>query len=128
MMEIDLSEKMRRIMARDDRYDTEAYRFLSEALDYTICSLGREKYSEDEKRHASGKELLEGVREYGLMKFGPLTRTVLEHWGICSCEDFGEIVFNIVEEGVLKKTESDSKEDFKGGFSFYDAFEKPFET
>lgn len=124
----DVQDKMRRILTRDRRYDSEAYRFVSEALDYTIHSLGREKFTEEENRHVTGDELLDGIREYGLMKFGPMTRTVLNHWGVASCEDFGEIVFNLVGEGILKKTESDSRDHFKGGYGFHEAFEKPFEA
>jgi len=123
----DVREKMKRIMERDRRYDPEAYRFVSEALDYTIRSKGREKFTEEERRHVSGKELLGGIREYGMKKFGPMTRMVLDHWGIGSCEDFGEIVFNLVDEGILRKTKTDSRDDFKGGYSFREAFDRPFQ-
>lgn len=125
-MDGDVREKMKRIMERDRRYDPEAYRFVSEALDYTIHSKGREKFTEEERRHVSGKELLDGIREYGLKKFGPMTRTVLDHWGIGSCEDFGEIVFNLVDEGILRKTKTDSRDDFKGGYGFREAFDRQF--
>ena len=124
----DVREKLERIMEKDVRYETEAYRFVSEALDFTIRSLQRENYEDEEKRHVSGGELLDGIREYGLKKFGPMTRAVLDHWGINSCDDFGEIVFNLVGEGILRKTQSDSREDFKEGYNFHEAFEKPFEV
>src|SRR2546422_8271263 len=52
----------------------------------------------NEVRHVSGQELLDGIREYALQLFGPMTLTVLEEWGIKRCEDFGEIVFNRSEE------------------------------
>jgi uncharacterized repeat protein (TIGR04138 family) len=74
----------------------------------------------------SGHELLEGIRLYALQQFGPMARTVLEDWGIRACEDFGEIVFNMVEHKILSKTDDDSREHFKGGYDFRDAFEKPF--
>ncbi len=61
----------------------------------------------------SGKELLEGIREYALNEFGPMTLALLREWGIHACEDFGNIVFNLVEHGVLAKTEEDTREDFK---------------
>lgn len=128
MREDDPREKLKRILVKDARYEPEAYRFVSEALDYTIHSLGRGEYDEEEKRHVSGGELLHGIREYGLKKFGPMTRTVLDHWGINSCDDFGEIVFNLVDEGILRKTESDHREDFRDGYNFCDAFDKPFEV
>ena len=52
--------------------------------------------------------------------------TVLAEWGIRNCKDFGEIVFNMVETGLLAKTERDSREDFQNGYDFTDAFRKPF--
>ena len=55
-----------------------------------------------------------------------MTLTVLEEWGIKCCEDFGEIVFNMVENKLLAKTEQDSREDFRNGYDFHDAFRKPF--
>jgi uncharacterized repeat protein (TIGR04138 family) len=51
---------------------------------------------------------------------------VFEEWGIKDCKDFGEIVFNLVENGVLAKTESDRKDDFANGYDFWEAFRKPF--
>ena len=74
----------------------------------------------------SGKELLDGIRLYALKSFGPMVPTMLEAWGIHSCEDFGEIVFNMIKYQVANKSESDSRDDFKGGYNFDDAFRKPF--
>jgi uncharacterized repeat protein (TIGR04138 family) len=62
-----------------------------------------------------------------LEQFGPLSKRVLAEWGIHSCIDFGHIVFNLVEEGLLGKTENDSLEDFSEGYDFCEAFEKPFQ-
>ena len=72
------------------------------------------------------KELLSGVREYALVQFGPMAITVLEEWGVKKSGDFGDLVFNMVEAGLLKKTEKDSREDFQNGYDFMDAFAKPF--
>jgi len=61
-----------------------------------------------------------------LEQYGPMALTLLQNWGIHECDDFGEIVFNLVEFGVLGKTENDRREDFSGGYDFYDAFVVPF--
>lgn len=103
------------IIEKDTRYKGEAYRFVMAALDYTIGKL-------DEPRHVSGKELLEGIREHAFEQFGPMARTVLEHWGITSTEDFGYIVFNMVDKEILGKKESDSIDDFKNGYDFKEVF------
>jgi len=107
------------IVARDSRYKVEAYDFVAGALDYTQSKL-------DKPRHVSGQELLEGIREYGLQRFGLMARTVFENWGVKTTADFGNIVFNMVNAGVLAKTEKDSIEDFKDGYDFKEAFDKGY--
>lgn len=71
-------------------------------------------------------QLLDGIRDYALDRFGPMTLTLMDHWNIKKCRDFGNIVFNLVDFGILGRTENDSLEDFEGGYSFDEAFELPF--
>jgi uncharacterized repeat protein (TIGR04138 family) len=118
------SDALNDILARDSRYDESAYLFVRESLDFTIKLLNKPK--EGPNRHVRGVELLEGLRQYALQEFGPMAKTVLNHWGIHQCLDFGHIVFNLVQQGVLGKTEEDQLQDFAGGFDFEDAFRKPF--
>ncbi len=124
MQSLNFDEVLQRITRQDRRYHREAYLLLREALDYTQKRLGESKRSEP--RHVSGQELLAGIRDYVLEQYGPMAKMVLHEWGIRSCEDFGEMVFNMVDHGLLSKTESDSRNDFKGGFDFDEAFSKPF--
>lgn len=122
---ISFDEELDKIIAKDSRYTREAYIFVREALDHTQKAIT--KPSRDEgPRHVSGQELLAGIRDFGLQQYGPMTLTVLNEWGIRCCEDFGEIVFNMVENALLAKTEKDSRDDFKGGYNFEEAFRKPF--
>ena len=116
-------EAIQKIIAEDSRYETDAYRFVQEAIRYTQKALGRNHPS---KKHVGGKELLQGIRDYALTTFGPMTRTVLSEWGIRSCEDFGEIVFNLVQHNQATQSENDSRDDFKDGYDFDEAFRKPF--
>src|SRR5437773_12394227 len=118
-------EAVEQIVAKETRYEREAYFFVREALDHTQRTIGKAP-KKNEIRHVSGQELLDGIREYALQQFGPMTLTVLEEWGIKCCMDFGEIVFNMVETKLLAKTEQDSREDFRNGYDFHDAFRKPF--
>ncbi|PYK99589.1 MAG: hypothetical protein DME19_08150 [Verrucomicrobia bacterium] len=118
-------EAVGQIASKDPRYPGDAYFFVREALDHTQKMVGKVP-KKNEVRHVSGQELLDGIREYALQLFGPMTLTVLEEWGIKRCEDFGEIVFNMVETRLLAKTEHDSREDFKRGYDFHEAFRKPF--
>jgi len=124
MHEATFEEGLEQILAKDQRYHRDAYLFLREALDYTQKSIV--KSHRGEFRHVSGQELLAGIRDYALAQFGPMAMTVLEEWGLKRCEDFGELVFNMVEIGLLAKTDKDSREDFQGGYTFEEAFRKPF--
>ncbi len=109
-------EQLRR---REPRYHDDAYVFMLAALHDVIERL-------DEPRHISGRELAEGARDLALRQFGPMARTVLEHWGICSTGDFGAIVFALVECGVLIKEETDSPHDFREVYDFADAFDRDY--
>jgi uncharacterized repeat protein (TIGR04138 family) len=120
------TEAIEQIVQRDPRFAPASYVFVREGLDFTVRVLKKNRQGPPEKRHVSGQELLEGLRQFALEQFGPLAKTVLEHWGVHQCADFGEIVFNMVENGVLGKTEQDSRRDFAGGYSFEDAFVKPY--
>ncbi len=125
MHEVSFEEALDLIRTRDPRYAREGYLFVREALDHTQKQLARNKRTV-ERQHVTGQELLQGIREYGLSQFGPMTMFVLGEWGIHACADFGEIVFNLVDIGVLAKTDRDSRTDFLGGYEFEDAFRKPF--
>ncbi len=124
MSDKNFPEVIREIHGQDNRFGKGAYYFIREALDHTLKSL--EKNKSGKSGHVSGNELLEGIREYALERFGPMTMTLLDHWNIRKCRDFGEIVFNLVEHGILGRTENDSLEDFDGGYDFQQAFSEPF--
>ena len=124
MQEVNFEEALDQILATDNRFQRDAYLFMREALDFTQKLVGRE--NQGKVRHVTGQELLDGLRQYALQQFGPMTTTVFEEWGIYNCKDFGEIVFNMVEIGLLARTEKDTRDDFQNGYNFTDAFRKPF--
>ncbi|MEM7261627.1 MAG: Minf_1886 family protein [Planctomycetota bacterium] len=111
-------ERFQALLRADTRFKPEAYNFIFEALDHTV----REKYGEGEEdtasasRHVTGPDLLEGIRDLAIESFGCLASTVLDCWGIGQSDDFGELVFNLVEYGLMGSQESDSKEDFSDGY------------
>lgn len=122
----DFNEVVEKIIEDDPRFDRAAYHFMRRALDHTLKQL-HSGDPERDARHVSGQELLDGIRDFSLKEFGPLTYTVLTNWGLKKSGDFGEIVFNLVDWGVFGKTDDDSREDFRNGYDFKDAFLKPFE-
>ncbi|MFA6543553.1 MAG: Minf_1886 family protein [Limisphaerales bacterium] len=125
---LNVEEVLDAILAKDARYHRDAYYFVRDALDVAQKKFAKaaSRAALDKPSHVSGQQLLEGIRTHALEQFGPLTLMVLEEWGLRRCEDFGEIVFNMVESSLLGKTESDSRDDFKGGYDFYEAFRKPY--
>ncbi len=124
MQKVNFEDAVEQIAAKDRRYHPEAYLFLRDALDFTQRLVAKE--SKGQVRHVSPQELLRGLREYALQQFGPMALTVFDEWGVRSGEDFGEIVFNLVESGVLARTEKDTRADFAGVYDFEEAFRKPF--
>ena len=113
------------LAAADPRYAADAYHFVFEVLDYVLeraAARHGERINSD--RHVSVGQLLEGLREYALDQWGPLARLVLERWGLRRTEDFGELVFILVENRLLNKQDDDRISDFRNGFSFREAFDR----
>ena len=120
----DFDDALAPVLANDPRFPREAYHFVREALDHTQRAVLKANHGQT--RHVSGQELLAGIRDFALAQFGPMTCCVLDDWGVKRCEDFGDLVFNLVEHQILSKTEQDSRDDFKGGYDFAEAFRRPF--
>jgi uncharacterized repeat protein (TIGR04138 family) len=116
---IDFDAVVESIREKDPRYLPEAYQFVREALDYRMTRL-------ESRRHLNGRELLEGVRLLSLERFGPMARAVLNHWGLQEGEDVGNIVFQLVDAGVMSKTDEDSLADFQGIIRFDETFEAEY--
>jgi uncharacterized repeat protein (TIGR04138 family) len=113
------------ICKTDKRYDSGAYHFIRQSLDYALKS--KATTADSMHQHISAQELLEGTRGFALEQYGCLAITVLKDWGVKSCKDFGSIVFNLVEAGIFGKRDTDHKEDFfKQGYDFQEAFVDPF--
>ena len=110
---------MDRIRMREPRFDERAYFFVLAALEYCQQRL-------DERRHISGRELAFACRDLALERFGVMSRIVLEHWGIRVTADIGDIVFTLVDLGLLRSQPSDSRDEFAGVYEFDQAFEREY--
>ncbi len=129
MEEIDYGEVIDVIRKENPRYERRAYFFLRDALDHTVKAVRKAESKSGKSRgtsHVTGQELVEGIRDYALQQFGPMTYHVLKEWGITRCSDFGELVYLLIGQGVFSKTDSDRKEDFAELYDFETAFVKPF--
>ncbi len=137
----DPSRSIARLLEEDKRYRFDAYLFVFEALNYAqeVLHLGKETPSEpapepveeaeepeEVERHVSGRDLCEAIRQYALRQFGYMAKPVLNSWGVHTTGDFGEIVFNLIRIGQMRKTAEDRREDFDDVFDFDTAFVEGF--
>ncbi len=111
--------KIETIRSRDRRYHVDAYVFVIDAVEAVLLEIAR-------MRHISGPELCDGLRALAVARFGPMAKEVLNFWGVRSTGDFGNIVFNLVDAGLLLKTEHDRIEDFIDVYDFGEVFERNY--
>jgi uncharacterized repeat protein (TIGR04138 family) len=137
---IDPSHPIAQLLQEDRRYRFEAYVFIFEALRYAhdVLEMGAEGPNEplpdraaegDEhasERHVTGQELCEAIRRYALEQYGYMAKTVLNSWGLNNTGDFGEIVFNLIRAGQMRKTPSDTRVDFDNVYDFETALKQSF--
>jgi len=152
---IDPSHPIAELLKDDDRFAFEAYVFVFEALSYAqnVLEMGTEIPSElppgpdtegpdtegpdtegpgiegEEEvaeRHVSGQELCDAIRRLALQQYGYMAKTVLNNWGLRRTGDFGEIVFNLIRIGQMRKTAQDVREDFEDVYEFETAFREEF--
>jgi uncharacterized repeat protein (TIGR04138 family) len=110
---------MDRIRMREQRFDERAYLFVLTALEHFQTRL-------PERRHITGRELALACRDLALERFGVMARVVLEHWGVRTTADIGDIVFTLVELELLISQPGDTREDFADVFDFDQAFEREY--
>jgi uncharacterized repeat protein (TIGR04138 family) len=146
-------DELAQIIASDPRYSIDAYAFILEALNHARQQKLRGKGGNRDQDRSSqparatrssssrsrnpraagdvtGRELCEAFRRLALRQFGLLASTVLNHWGVRSTSDIGEIVYNLIAAGDLEKTPKDSRADFENVFDFETALkpQSPLET
>ncbi|MCA9050206.1 MAG: hypothetical protein KDA89_15830 [Planctomycetaceae bacterium] len=112
--------------SRNRVFHPNAYEFVFSALRHAQEKLGRD-HSAAQTGHISGAELLDGVRDLARQHFGLLAISVFTDWGIHSTEDFGRIVFELIEKGEMRKTDDDRLEDFVDVYDFHKAFVDEYE-
>lgn len=113
------------IRSRAAQFPEEAFDFVRDGLRFTVETLhGSTEQSEqpEERRHVTGQQLCLGLKEYAVQRYGLLAGTVLGRWGLRRTEDFGTIVYSMIDRGDLRASEQDSIDDFKGVFDFAEVF------
>jgi uncharacterized repeat protein (TIGR04138 family) len=110
---------MDRIRMREVRFDERAYLFVLAALEFCQQRL-------PERRHITGRELSLACRDLALERFGVMSKLVLESWGVKRTADFGDVVFALVDLGLLQSQATDTREEFHDVFEFDKAFEREY--
>ena len=145
----DPARDLAELLSRDRRYKVEAYAFVFDALNYAHKALGmgmvqpseaegepaEQNPSEPEsgeeggsgERHLTGQQLCEAIRQYALEQYGYMAKCVLNSWGVHATGDFGEIVFNLIRIGQMRKTKEDRREDFDDVFDFETGLTQSFQ-
>lgn len=110
---------MDQILVREPRFHEQAYLFVLAALEHCQSQL-------DARRHINGAHLARGCRDLALDRYGLMARIVLDHWGVRSTADIGDIVFTLVDLGFLLSQPQDTREEFLAVYDFDRAFEKEY--
>jgi len=147
---VDPAHPLAQLLQQDVRYKLDAYLFVLESLTFAHNTLGLGESPAPEElepssggqseltskprarpgksrrkqveRHVSGQQLCEAARQYAQQQYGYLACTVLGTWGIRTTADLGEIVFNMIKIGQMRKTRKDKREDFHNVYDFAEAF------
>jgi uncharacterized repeat protein (TIGR04138 family) len=109
-----------RIRSHGGHYDERGYLFVLAAIEYLQSRL-------EVRRHVSGAELAWACRDFAVRQFGLMAETVLAHWGLTRTDDFGRIVFTLVEVGLLVTQPGDREADFAGVYDFHEAFSASYQ-
>jgi uncharacterized repeat protein (TIGR04138 family) len=110
---------MDQIRLREPRFHERAFLFVLSALEFCQSRL-------PERRHITGAELARACRDLALDRYGVMARLVLEHWGIRQTDDIGDIVFALVDLGLLISQTTDTRDDFAAVYDFDQAFERDY--
>jgi uncharacterized repeat protein (TIGR04138 family) len=125
-----MKKSIEQIAQEDGRYKLNAIRFVYEGLGHTVRTEADESSPSEEPggqpHHISGQELCHGLRRLAIERWGRLAKVVLNHWGVRTTRDFGEIVYLMIRHKWMSAQPGDSIDDFNEVYDFKTAFEDQF--
>ena len=124
-----MDPKLLELTRTEPHFSYEAYLFVCEAVNFTQNRLGRviEDDHRDADHHVSGDELLRGACAFAVQEYGLMAQVVFKLWGIRTTDDFGEMVFRLIEAQLLSKSDRDEPDDFRDLFDIEKALAEEFE-
>ncbi|MDO5565157.1 MAG: hypothetical protein Q4G59_00775 [Planctomycetia bacterium] len=130
------TQKFVELLKNDHRFSIESYRLVNDALVFANEQSAKEESQSitdditspsNGPSHVTGQDLCRAVRDYALLQYGMLARTVLRGLGIRKTSDIGDIVYNLIGIGYMSKTKEDCPEDFDDVFELSKELENGFE-
>lgn len=123
-----IDTKLLEVAGKDPRYAYEAYDFIFKAMERAQASVAARPGAKTDETgpHIKSHELLAGIRALALQEFGLMARVVFRMWGVHATEDFGHIVFNLVEADLIHKSDDETLADFRDVFDFEEALEQGY--
>ncbi|MEM7312259.1 MAG: Minf_1886 family protein [Planctomycetota bacterium] len=122
-----------KLLKDDPRYCLEAYQFVRDGLQFAQehLNMGSDQppvdaEGDEVEKHLTGQQLCEAIRQYAIEQYGLMAQTVLKNWGITQTGDFGNIVYNLIDVKLMKKSKHDRREDFDDVYAFDKAFREDF--
>src|ERR1051325_1331565 len=119
---------LEQIAQETGRYPLEAFEFVRSGLNHTVTHLHGPRKSDapdNKSYHVSGQQLCWGLRDYAIQRYGIMAGGILHHWGIVRTNDFGRIVFIMIDSRLMAKTDDDDVRDFDNVYDFAKAFSPP---
>ena len=124
------------LTVQDRRSPLEAYRFIQESLRFAQEELDLGADDEPEgatsvgespvERHLTGQEFCDAIRVFALEQYGYLAKTVLNRLALHSTSDFGNLVYNLIDIGLMRKSRRDRREHFDDVYDFEEAFRRDY--
>lgn len=115
------------IRTRASQIPEEAFEFVREGLRHTAQGVHGPAPllpdpADEGRRHITGQQLCLGLKSFAIQRYGMLSGVVLARWGVTRTDDFGTIVYAMIDRKELRAGERDSIDDFKSVYDFAEAF------
>ena len=113
---------MQQVIVDDGRYPPEAFAFLHDGLNRAVQEVYHDKAGGEGQHHVSGQQLCCSLRDLAIERWGMLAKAVLNKWNIRESIDFGNMVYLLIDNNYMRKTDDDRIDDFRDVYDFDKAF------
>ncbi len=122
-----MKKSIEEIAKLDGRYSLRAFQFVHEGLGFSVKKYYGSEAEDSGPHHITGKQLCLGLAEFAAEKWGRMAKVTLNQLGIKSTQDFGNIVYLMVEHKWMHARPEDTIEEFGDVYNFEEVFEKNYQ-